>query len=170
MENEVTVDAWKANLIALILALVILFVPLHFLVNHGLLVGVVDLSTILVMIFVGSFVHELIHFSYYYRNHVTGVRLGFAWLCKVIPTPYTTFDGVVEARQYRTSLLLPTLILVPSAMLLGVVLHSYPLFVFASAMLIGGVGDMLVWRAMCDVPSDSKVRDHPSKIGALVVG
>ncbi len=168
--DEVTVDAWKANLVALILALVILFVPVHFLVNHGLLVGVVGFCSVSVMIFVGSFVHELIHFSYYYRNHVTGVRLGFAWLCKVIPTPYTTFDDVVEARQYRTSLLLPTLILVPSAMLLGVVLHSYPLFVFASAMLIGGVGDMLVWRAMRGVPPDLKVRDHPFKIGALVVG
>jgi len=168
--NEVTVDAWKANLVALVLAILILFIPVHFLVCHGLLVGVVGFFSVSVMIFIGSFVHELIHFSYYYRNHVAGVRLGFAWLCKVIPTPYTTFDGVVEARQYRTSLLLPTSILVPSAMLLGVVLHSYPLFVFASSMLIGGVGDMLVWRAMRDVPPDSKVHDHPTKIGALVVG
>jgi hypothetical protein len=117
----------------------------------------------------GIVVHEMLHGVGYKwgRAGPADVEYGIKWSSL---TPYAHCAAPLRCGSYRRAIALPGLVLGVVPCLLGAAVGSWTTVVFGVLMLGSAGGDaMLLWM-LRDVSSDAWVRDHPSKMGSLVLG
>lgn len=129
-------------------------------INAGVLIGV----------FIGGIVaHELLHgFGWALAGRQQWQAVSFGFQLKTL-TPYAHIDAVITARAYRFGTALPgvALGLVPWGISLGI--GHGPLHLFGVVFTAVAVGDAMVLWLVREVPADTLVRDHPDRVGCLVV-
>jgi hypothetical protein len=124
---------------------------------------------ILAMTFGGIVVHEMLHGAGYKWGGAdpADVEYGIKWSSL---TPYAHCAAPLRCGSYRWAIALPGLVLGVVPCLGGAAVGSWTTVVFGILMLGAAGGDaMLLWM-LRDVSSDAWVRDHPNKMGSLVLG
>lgn len=121
------------------------------------------------IIIAAVFVHELIHglvFAFYAPNGFRSVKFGFS---KTMGSPYCHCTDAIKVRHYRRAGIAPFI-------LLGVIPLAFAMFtgvnwikIFGLLLCIGGFGDVLVWLKLLKYNGNLLVRDHPEKMGFILV-
>ena len=117
----------------------------------------------------GVLAHETLHAAAWRmaaRLPPGSVRLGFNW--KAL-TPYAHCSAAMPARAYRIGAATPgvALGLVPAALALAT--GSGPLLAFSLLFTLAAGGDALILVLLRGVPPGTRVVDHPTRAGCLVV-
>lgn len=160
MKEEIIINGFGVNILAILLSGCLISLPISYL-QYTVSVWWVF------VVFFGCFLHECLHYTYY-KTKIGKVKMGVLWLCRVFPTPYNHPTEALRMVHYRTGLLVPTVILVPALLVVTLWFHSFFVYLVAMAMLIGGLGDILIWLKTKNVRRDAMVKDHPSKIGVVL--
>ena len=175
---EHTISAGKANAIGAIVA--ILFFPLmvwpfyslwHDSINlmlevHSLQGNIFWL--LLIMLF-AMILHELIHglaWLILTKGNYKGIKFGLIWKYM---TPYCHYQKPVFIWQYRIALLAPGLLIgiIPYGFSLFV--GSFPSLLFSTLFTFGAIGDFIILWLIRHEKSNTKVQDHPDKIGCIIL-
>lgn len=82
---------------------------------------------------------------------------------------YVHSDESMSARAYRGVLVLPGIMtgLVPAVA--GIVIGSFWITFYGWVMLVSAVGDLAVLHLMRGLPPGTRVQDHPSDVGLLIL-
>lgn len=118
--------------------------------------------------FVAVVLHELIHgvfFARYATNGWQSVKFGVLWQ---FLTPYCHCKEAVEAKHYRITLLMPTILLGFLPLVVGLLTGSLMLIILACFLILGGSGDFALWWVVRKLPKHTRIYDHPSKIGFYI--
>ena len=174
--QEATVPLWQANVWAIGLVPIIFVVVLGL---YGWLWGGLwfELSQLsgasvwwLLLLFFGSVVvHELLHaagFIIVGRVPRTAVSYGINWKGLA---PYAHCEAAMTASAYRTSVVLPLLILGIIPAIMGLTWGNFALTLWSTTMMAAAGGDIAVLWAIRHVPGAAVVRDHPSQAGCEVL-
>lgn len=174
--EDVTLSFGKANGLALLMipiAIGLFILPYYFFWGEIAFDKLAQLDTInwilLLLLFLGStFVHEALHAVGY--TAVGGaawsdVQFGFSWQGLA---PYAHCRVGMSASAYRTAVILPALILGILPGLLGLIIGSWWLVVYAVMMLIAAGGDVAILIIMRHIAGHRIVYDHPSEVGCQV--
>lgn len=123
---------------------------------------------VLAIFVAGIVVHELLHglgWMVFAGVPRSAVRFGVKW--KVL-TPYAHSAAHMPVRGYRWGVFLPGLILGIMPGVLAIVTGSLLLLGFGFFFTLTAGGDFLVLWLLRAVPAAAHVRDHPTKVGAIV--
>jgi Putative zincin peptidase len=172
-----TISSLKANLIAIPVALMIifLFVLTYILVWSGFPVREVlrspylKLQVFLPMFVVLVLLHEAIHwisFLVFGKVDKKYCKLGFQW--RTI-TPYAHCSVPMKASVYRISLFLPILLLGIIPSFYAIISGLSWLLVYGIVFTITGGGDFIILWLMRKVEKDRFVKDHPSRCGCELI-
>lgn len=126
-------------------------------------------TLLMTVVFGGIVVHEALHGVGYVWGGAgrSEVEFGVDWSSL---TPYAHCEAPLRCGPYRWAIALPGLALGVVPLLVGLAVGSWPTVLLAALMLGAAGGDaMLLWM-LRGVPSDAWVRDHPDKMGSLVLG
>ncbi len=132
------------------------------------LVASTSLLVIVLVIAVGTLVHELLHVAgwRYAANPPPGtVRLGFAWR---ILTPYAHCSAPMTVRAYRIGAVAPGVLIGLLPLGVGLLMGNAAPFLFGLLFTLAAGGDALILWVLRDVAGDQIVRDHPTRAGCLV--
>lgn len=140
------------------------------------LIGIKDFSyvyinpTAFVILIAGATVlHEVIHaLTYIIAGKVPLNKIKFGIILKYL-TPYAYCSQVIPISIYRTSLLLPTIVLGVVPIIIGFVLKNFLLLLVGDFMLVGGFGDMLIIWNTRKLKKGTRVLDHDKKVGCYVI-
>ncbi len=181
MQKELTMDTNKANVLAIGLSIpiiIVLITPFLLLNIESLEIDVLKsqfkfwaspLGVIIVLLVMsgGIIIHEFIHgltFAVFAKNGFKSIRFG---ILKPF-TPYCHCNEPLLAWQYRTSTLMPAIVLglIPSfvAMLSG----SIGLMFFGIFFTMAAAGDFMIIYLLRKQPARCRVQDHPEKIGCYI--
>jgi len=171
--KEYTVSWGIANFIGaafLFLAGVLFIIPYILLWGEFSLTGSpIHLLVFLVLLLAGFVVHELLHavgFRVFGRVSWKDIKFGIHWSSMI---PYASCKQAMLAFAYRLTILLPGFVLGLLPAVLGILLRQ-PWLTFYGALLFAGAGgDFLVFWLIRSVPNYALVRDHPTKIGCVVI-
>lgn len=173
--DDYTISLARANLLGIPLFLVMmaaLVVP--YVAWQGLpsfILGVnrfVDLTVFLPWVAAGTVAHELLHglgWVWSGGASFSSVRFGFHW--KTV-TPYAHFTVPIAARAYRIGIVLPgiALGLLPAAT--GYLLARPSLVLFGGIFFGAAAGDAMSFWATRNIPAETPVLDHPTRVGCIV--
>jgi hypothetical protein len=84
--------------------------------------------------------------------------------------PYAAAQSPMSITAYRWSVVLPTLVLVPPLIFIGLDAGSFGFYVMGVLLLVSGFGDGWIMWALRKYGSNVTVMDHPSKAGCIVYG
>ena len=127
--------------------------------------GIVRMMAILVA---GIVAHELIHgivFALFAKEGFRAVRFGI--LIKSL-TPYCHCNEPLSARHYRTSTVMPAIVLGIIPFLVSLYNGSGALLLFGLFFTIAAAGDFIILYLLRKEPAYVLVQDHPEKIGCYV--
>ncbi|HLF15114.1 MAG TPA: DUF3267 domain-containing protein [Bacteroidota bacterium] len=166
----------RANLVGLPLFLMMMSaLVLPFILSRGLpafILGVdrfVDLRVFIPWIAAGTMAHEGLHGLGWMaagKRSYRSVRFGFHW--KTL-TPYAHFTEPITASAYRIGIVLPGFIVGFAPAVAGYVIDN-PAFVLFGGMFFGAAaGDALGLWAVRNIPAETLVLDHPSRVGCTIV-
>ena len=128
-----------------------------------------SLGVVALVFIVGIIVHELLHavgYIFVGKAPRSSIKYGVQW--KAL-TPYAHCAAPLPVNAYRVAVMLPGLVLGLIPALISLSIGSFWWLVWSGIMLIGAGGDMAVLWAIRAVASEAWVRDHPSKVGCLVL-
>lgn len=109
--------------------------------------------------------HELIHglfFALYAESRFKRIKFGIIW--KHL-TPYCHCEEAIKAKHYGIVLLMPTLLLGVLPFLFGFIIGNFFVVFIGIMMIWSGIGDILAFKLVKEVPSDTLVIDHTDKVG-----
>ncbi len=137
----------------------------------NLLVGAsrfVQLASLLLALFVGIPLHELIHgiaWIYFGKQTLKDAEFGVDW--KTL-TPYAHLKVRIPVTAYRLGALIPAVLLgcVPYA--IGLLTGEAWFAIFGLFFLFGAGGDLLIVWLIRHVDRSALVEDHPSRAGCYV--
>ena len=116
----------------------------------------------------GMIAHELIHgvtFSLFTEDGLDSVTFGFQWKAFA---PYCHCTVPLEARHYKTALVMPGLLLGLLPTIIGIGTGSIMTFAYGWIFTLAAGGDVLMIMLLRDVSPYSLVQDHPEKIGCII--
>lgn len=126
-------------------------------------------TLLMIVVFGGIVIHELLHGMGYIwggADH-SEVEYGVYWSSL---TPYAHCTVPLRCGPYRWAIALPGLALGVAPLVVGLITGSWTTVLFAAFMLgAAGLDAMLLWM-LRGVSRDAWVRDHPRKMGSLVLG
>jgi uncharacterized integral membrane protein len=181
MQKELTMDTNRANILALVLSvpiIIVLLVPFALLNIESFQLDALKsefkfwaspLGVIIVLLVMsgGIIIHELIHgltFAVFAKTGFKSIKFG---IMKPF-TPYCHCKERLQAWQYRTSTIMPAIMLglIPSAtaMLNG----SIGLMLFGIFFTMAASGDFIIIYLLKSQPANCMVQDHPEKIGCFI--
>lgn len=175
--REVTVSMAQANAFSLVTVLPLVALFYYSFVNRwgfALLARGVDLifenvSLSFFCLVLGVIVHELIHgltWSILGGHPHRAIRYGIQWRTL---TPFAHCTMPLPARAYRVGALLPGLLLGVAPALAGIDNGNGTLFVFGLLFTAAAGGDFLVVWLLRGVHPDSRLEDHPTRAGCIVL-
>lgn len=176
VKTDVSVPAWRANLIALglmpILAVTLsllywlMWGSVPFTGDGGLLLRPLVLIPVAA---VSVIAHEALHaigFVRFGRLSRSAVRFGMHWKALA---PYAHCKEPMPASAYRRSTLLPALVLGALPCAGGGVLGLGWLYTYGILMLAVASGDFTVYWVIRGIAGDACVMDHPRRPGCWVL-
>lgn len=173
IRKNLMVSALKANFGSLVvmLPIIILFVLLFFVVNHGRNeYGFINLLICYVVFIVLIVIHELIHgicWAICNEKHWKSIDFGFN--VKAL-APYCTCSETLTKKQYIVGAVMPTLILGFLPAILSVIIGNVSMLIVSVFMIIGGGGDFLMIINILKFKPEAKeiiYYDHPTEIGTV---
>lgn len=122
-----------------------------------------------VAILVGIVVHEGLHGIGFRWGGAdwSAVEFGFSWRGLA---PYAHCDAPLRCAPYRWAIALPGLVLGGGPLAVGLGAGHWGITGFGAVMLAAAGGDFLILWLLRTVPRRAWVRDHPSQVGALILG
>lgn len=176
-KRELVISAEKANLLSIVLVLptlLIAVIPYYLLwgeeVSYDATKALVNenLWLVLIIIVIGTFIHELIHaafFASYCKHGFSSVKIGFS---KSSLTPYCHCKEALRVGQYRIGCIMPAILLGAVPVLIAITTGNVFLLITGIFFTIGASGDFLILWILRNKYSDDLVQDHPSKIGCYI--
>lgn len=118
---------------------------------------------------IGVLVHEAIHGLGYAWGGAdrSEIEFGFSWAGLA---PYAHCTTPLRCGAYRRAVALPGLVLGAVPLVVGLAIGHWGATIFAFVMLSLAGGDALLLWTLRKVPRASWVQDHPTQMGALVLG
>lgn len=129
--------------------------------NPALLLYFILLYPILIIL------HELIHgvfFALYTKSGFKRIKFGIIWKHF---TPYCHCEEAIKAKHYGIALLMPTLLLGILPFFIGFIGESFFAVLIGVMMIWSGMGDIMAFKLVQEVSSNTLVIDHPNKVGFL---
>ena len=183
-KEKLTIDLLKANLYAIFAIIPILIIyglPFYFLwrntfskvalksfineFSFGILGGFIS---ILLVITVGTVLHELIHgitWAKYTENGFKSIRFGIMWR---MLTPYCHCVEPLKVKHYILGAIMPTIILGFLPFVFSLVTGNLLWLFFGVFFTMGGVGDFLIINLLRKEKKDDLVLDHPTEAGCYI--
>lgn len=179
MDNkEYTISEGKANLLSFLFFIpvfLITWVPYYFLWDLDFVINGSDIYNFLygllwciIAFSISIVLHEFIHgfvWSRFTKNGWKSIKFGIVWKSLL---PFCHCIEPLKASQYKLGLLMPTMILGILPIIYSLITGSFDLLFYGFLMLLGGIGDIIIFFMMGKVKSDTVIKDHPSKIGFIV--
>jgi len=175
--KKVAIDIVKANVFAVVIMVIsaILFLVPFFLLWKDrkpigeLLGGFGDWITILVLMFVGIAVHELIHglaWACFAKGGWKSISFGVMW--KLL-TPYCHCDEPMHIPGYMCGAMMPCFILGVIPAVAALFIGSLPMLVWGIFFIAAAAGDIwMTWLLTKENPK-CLVLDHPSEAGFYII-
>ena len=176
--KKVVVDIVKANVFGVVLMVVsaILFLVPFFLIWKDrkpistMLVEFGDsIPVLLVLMFVGIVVHELIHgltWTCFAKNGWKSISFGVMW--KML-TPYCHCDEPMSIPGYMCGAMMPCVVLGVIPAVVALFIGSLPLLAWGVFFIAAAGGDIwMTWLLTKENPK-SMVLDHPSEAGFYIL-
>ena len=176
--KKVVIDIVKANVFGVVLMVVsaILFLVPFFLIWKDrkpistMLVEFGDsIPVLLVLMFVGIVVHELIHgltWAYFAKNGWKSISFGVMW--KML-TPYCHCDEPMSIPGYMCGAMMPCVVLGVIPAVVALFIGSLPLLAWGVFFIAAAGGDIwMTWLLTKENPK-SMVLDHPSEAGFYIL-
>jgi hypothetical protein len=176
--KKVVIDIVKANVFGVVLMVVsaILFLVPFFLIWKDrkpistMLVEFGDsIPVLLVLMFVGIVVHELIHgltWTYFAKNGWKSISFGVMW--KML-TPYCHCDEPMSIPGYMCGAMMPCVVLGVIPAVVALFIGSLPLLAWGVFFIAAAGGDIwMTWLLTKENPK-SMVLDHPSEAGFYIL-
>jgi hypothetical protein len=118
-------------------------------------------------VIIAIIIHELIHgicFAQFAKGGIKSVHFGVKW--KYL-TPYCHCSESVNVQQYRIALVMPSVVLgfIPSVS--GFIIHNFTIVMLGCTLIAAGIGDFIILWMLRNLPQNTRVVDHPDKIGFL---
>lgn len=167
----------KANIFStflLVPVFLILVAPYTLLWGTDRLLAGIQVTTqnvwISLMIFVlGIVTHEWLHgitWKLAGKLPKNVITYGIKW---EILTPYAHLTIPVTIETYRLGGMMPFIVLGIIPGLTGMISGSGWLLVFGLIFSLAATGDILVWWVLRGVPSNTRVEDHPDRVGCYLL-
>jgi len=176
--KKVVIDIVKANVFGVVLMVVsaILFLVPFFLIWKDrkpistMLVEFGDsIPVLLVLMFVGIVVHELIHgltWTCFAKNGWKSISFGVMW--KML-TPYCHCDEPMSIPGYMCGAMMPCVVLGVIPAVVALFIGSLPLLAWGVFFIAAAGGDIwMTWLLTKENPK-SMVLDHPSEAGFYIL-
>jgi|SRR5690606_23329516 len=175
--TEVTIDAGKAQLQAILYALplLVLLGGAYFLLWGASLGHIIDSFNIfgfigggLLVILLGIIAHELIHgitWAIYARSGFRSIRFGVMW---AYLTPYCHCKEPLRLKHYITGALMPAIILGVVPCVVALINGSAAWLSVGLFFILAAGGDFMIVNLLRKKPMDSLVQDHSDKLGCYV--
>jgi hypothetical protein len=109
--------------------------------------------------------HELLHALGYKLVGHSEAKLGVDWKHMMA---YAAAQSPMPITAYRWSVALPTLVLVPPLIFIGLVAGNFPAYAMGVLLFVSGFGDGWILWALRKYKSGVTVMDHPSKPGCII--
>jgi len=183
-KEKLTIDLLKANLYAIFAIIPILIIyglPFYFLwrntfskvalksfINEFSFGILGDFISILLVITVGTVLHELIHgitWAKYTENGFKSIRFGIMWR---MLTPYCHCVEPLKVKHYILGAIMPTIILGFLPFVFSLVTGNLLWLFFGVFFTMGGVGDFLIINLLRKEKKDDLVLDHPTEAGCYI--
>ena len=183
-KEKLTIDLLKANLYAIFAIIPILIIyglPFYFLwrntfskvalksfINEFSFGILGDFISILIVITVGTVLHELIHgitWAKYTENGFKSIRFGIMWR---MLTPYCHCVEPLKVKHYILGAIMPTIILGFLPFVFSLVTGNLLWLFFGVFFTMGGVGDFLIINLLRKEKKDDLVLDHPTEAGCYI--
>jgi hypothetical protein len=179
--KELLIDAVWANVFAFIMLppVCLMFVLPFFLlwksdfpdlIDNFHVFGITGYTSLIliVLIIVGSILHELIHGIFFAKYAVNGwksIKFGVMW--KML-APYCHCKEPLKVRHYIIAAIMPVIILGLIPGIVSLIWGSPALLISGVFFTVSGGGDILIIWSLRNENKDDLVQDHPSKIGCYV--
>ena len=174
--TEYTMGLVKANLLAFLLSIPILFGYSFFYMGlHGTNDMAIDFDNFvtifpffLISIVAGVVIHELIHaVSWWWLDDISwnSIRFGFKW---TMLTPYVHCPEPIEITNYRWAVAMPGIVLGLVPFILALIFQNGWLFGYGLIFTLAAGVDIIMFWMLRKVPSGSLVQDHPNRMGCKV--
>ena len=183
-KEKLTIDLLKANLYAIFAIIPILIIyglPFYFLwrntfskvalksfINEFSFGILGNFISILLVITVGTVLHELIHgitWAKYTENGFKSIRFGIMWR---MLTPYCHCVEPLKVKHYILGAIMPTIILGFLPFVFSLVTGNLLWLFFGVFFTMGGVGDFLIIKLLRKEKKDDLVLDHPTEAGCYI--
>ncbi len=120
------------------------------------------------LIFLGIFVHELIHgLTWMILGRKSWNRISYG-VCWKYLSPYCYCKDALDCRTYRIGAMAPLFLLGLLPLLASIVIGDFFLLVLGSVFVSAAAGDVSIAWMLRNVPCDHLVLDHPTLPGCLV--
>lgn len=174
--ERMTVNLHWANIFAILLLIpIILIFGLPYYLIWGIQYETYSLQNsignfwiILLAIFFGIIVHELIHgvvWAKFAKNGFKSIKFGVLW--KMI-TPYCHCKEPLKLKEYLLGAIMPAIILGFIPAILAIIIGNEPLLAFGMLFTLAAGGDFLIIYTLWNEKKDTLVEDHPSEAGCYV--
>jgi uncharacterized integral membrane protein len=182
VKEELTMDATRANVVAVIVSLPILFIlAIPFILlnresfqlqslrtNFDFWARPLGVIIVLVVMAGGIVVHEVIHgvtFSLFAKRGFKSIKFGI--LTKTL-TPYCHCKEPLRVWQYILSTVMPAVVLGLIPSLIAMAKGNIGLMLFGIFFTIAAAGDFIIIYLLRKQPATTLVQDHPEKIGCYI--
>jgi len=173
--RKVAIDLVKANIFSLVLMIVsaiVFLVPFFYIWKgapiYNLMGGTTSVIVVLVGMFVGIAVHELIHgltWAFFAKKGWKSISFGVIW--KML-TPYCHCDEPMVKRSYMWGAMMPCIVLGILPSIVALFIGCLPLMAFGIFFIAAAAGDIwMAWLLSKEKPG-CLVLDHPSEAGFYV--
>lgn len=175
--RKVAIDIVKANVFAVVIMVVstiVLLVPFFMIWSERkpfseMFGGLGDWGTMLILMFVGIVVHELIHgmtWACYAKSGWRSISFGVMW--KLL-TPYCHCDEPMRIPGYMMGAMMPCIVLGVLPAIVALFIGSLPLLAWGIFFIAAAAGDIwMTWLLTKEDPK-SLVLDHPSEAGFYII-
>jgi len=177
IDKEVVISAYKANIVALGVFVVLLLVLGFFFVwlwgAKNLLNGLRFLQNhvvfMLVVLIVGVFLHEGLHgitWAMFCKDKFRAISFGIKWKSL---TPYCQCNETLSRNQYLLGGVMPGLVTGIIPLIISMFIGFGCLFWFGIFFTAAAIGDFMVLAKLIKVKPNMLILDHPTEIGFLVI-
>ncbi|MEI3894651.1 MULTISPECIES: DUF3267 domain-containing protein [unclassified Bacillus (in: firmicutes)] len=170
-KDDATITVEKANKIMIFFSIIItLFVFFLYRFIWGVSTWENSMQFVLVCLtsFVSIIIHELLHaigFNFFGKVNWSDIKFGIVWKSL---TPYAHCKKAIGINAYRISILMPIVILGILPTFIGLLIGNGFITILGTFMILGGLGDVLIFYLIYSYDANSIVKDHSEKIGCEV--
>jgi hypothetical protein len=177
-KKDLSISMVKANILAMTLIIPIIFLAGLYLVFWGVENSLGELRSlrlginifwIIIAVFPGVIVHELLHgfaWMYYAGMNTRQIKFGFKW--KTL-TPYAHCTEPMEVSAYRKGAAAPAVILGLIPYLIGLISGNLIITLYGLFFCFAAGGDVLILWLIRNVEKGKMVEDHPTQAGCYVI-